>query len=260
MFTVEERERLKSEMISAAKADDRIGAAALFGSSAIGGEDPWSDIDLGLCVQTGRYWDAAVADWTTQMYQQHGALHHFDVIAAAAVYRVFLLASTLQVDLSFWPPGELRATGLRFRMLFGNTATRHVPSSSHARERHGSDVSQADELVGWGWLYALHARSSIGRGRAWQAEHMISGLRDRVLALACLRHGLPTREGRGIDDLPAAITQRLLPTLVDSLDPLPLKCSLLAAIDALIAEADHADPQLAQRLADPLREIGTGRD
>ena len=34
---------------------------------------------------------------------------------------------------------------------------------------------------------------------------MISGMRDQVLALACLRHGLPAREGRGMDGLPADV-------------------------------------------------------
>jgi hypothetical protein len=38
-----------------------------------------------------------------------------------------------------------------------------------------------------GWLYALHARSSIARGRVWQAEYMISwvdaGLANRLAGL-----------------------------------------------------------------------------
>lgn len=69
-----------------------------------------------------------------------------------------------------------------------------------------------------GWLCALHARSSIARGRVWQAEYMISGLRDQVLALACLRQRLPDFEGRGIDLLPAEILESILPALVRSLD------------------------------------------
>jgi hypothetical protein len=53
------------------------------------------------------------------------------------------------------------------------------------------ELPSPSELIGMGWLYALHARSSIARGRVWQAEYMISGMRDQVLALACLRHRLP---------------------------------------------------------------------
>ncbi|HEY3186845.1 MAG TPA: hypothetical protein VGJ70_05195 [Solirubrobacteraceae bacterium] len=47
------------------------------------------------------------------------------------------------------------------------------------------------------WLYGLHARTSIVRGTLWQAEYMVSAARDHVLALAALRHGLPTAYGRG---------------------------------------------------------------
>jgi hypothetical protein len=55
------------------------------------------------------------------------------------------------------------------------------------------------ELIGWAWLYGLHARSSIARARPWRAAYMISGMRDQLLALASLRHGLPAREARGSD-------------------------------------------------------------
>src|SRR5262249_2399948 len=63
-------------------------------------------------------------------------------------------------------------------------------------------LATAEGLIGMGWLYALHARSSIERGRAWQAEDMISGLRDQVLAPACLRPGVPAVGGRRLDRLP----------------------------------------------------------
>jgi len=81
------------------------------------------------------------------------------VTRGETVYRVFLLSSTLQVDVSFWAPAEFGAIGPGFRLLFGAAAT---PLTAAA--------PAAAELVGMGWLHALHARSSIARGRAWQAE------------------------------------------------------------------------------------------
>jgi hypothetical protein len=119
------------------------------------------------------------------MYRQHGALHHMDVLSGATVYRVFLLASTLQVDIAFAPDAEFGAIAT-FRLIFG-TAVDRLPAPAPG----------AAELIGLGWLYALNARSGIARGRAGQAEYMISGVRDHVLALACLRHGLPAVQGRG---------------------------------------------------------------
>src|ERR1700729_2942858 len=46
---------------------------------------------------------------------------------------------------------------------------------------------------------------------------MISGIRDHVLALACLRHGVPAVQGRGMDKLPPAATAAIAGALVRSL-------------------------------------------
>ncbi len=106
-----------------------------------------------------------------------------------------------------------------------------------------------------GWLYALHARSSIARVRVWQAEFMVSGLRDHVLALSCLRHGVPTSEGRGMDSLPPDVTAAVASALVRSLDEAELRRAFGIASDALLREVGHVDAVLMDRLAGPIREL-----
>ena len=64
MFTPEDREQLRDELICAARADAHIGGAALVGSSALGREDQWSDIDLALCVDADAERAAVIAEWT----------------------------------------------------------------------------------------------------------------------------------------------------------------------------------------------------
>lgn len=64
-----------------------------------------------------------LADWTVLMYRQHGALHHMDVLSGATVYRAFLLASTLQVDIAFAPEAEFGAIAPTFRLIFGTAWT-----------------------------------------------------------------------------------------------------------------------------------------
>lgn len=185
-----------------------------------------------------------MADWSAWMYETYDAVHHLDIVHGGAVYRVFLLSSTLQVDLSFWPRGQLRPIGPAFCLLFGE-----------AGEPSPSAAPKPSELIGLGWLYALHARSSISRGRLWRAEYMISGARDHVLELACLRRGLPAAQGRGIDRLPREVTARLAPVLVRSLEVRELQRAFAALVDALLREAEESDPSLAHRLATPLAEV-----
>jgi hypothetical protein len=244
MFTPEDRTRLRDALIAAARADPRITGAALTGSAAAGAEDRWSDIDLALCVAGGADPGRVVADWTDHMYRGCGAVHHLDVHRGDTLFRVFLLASTLQVDIAFWPAAEFGAVGPTFRLLFGT-----------ANERPARPPPDAAGLIGMGWLYALHARSSIARGRAWQAEYMISGMRDQVLALACLRHGAPAVEGRGIDALPPDATAAVAAGLVRSLDAAELRRAFRVVTDALIAEIVRTDADLADRLSPLLKEL-----
>jgi hypothetical protein len=92
-------------------------------------------------------------------------------------------------------------------------------------------------------------------GRVWQAEYMISGVRDHVLALACLRHGGPAAQGRGMDCLPPAATPAVAGALVRSLDISELARAFRVATEALLAEAGQVDAGLADRLAATLREL-----
>jgi hypothetical protein len=244
MFGIEERQRLKDVLISAAQLDEQISAAALTGSAASGTEDRWSDIDLALGLVPEADLALVLGAWTKAMYRDHGAVHHTDLRRGGTIYRVFLLANTQQVDIAFSPAAEFGAVGPSFRLLFGT-----------AQEQKQAWDPAAVDLVGMGWLYALHARSSIARGKVWQAEYMISGVRDHVLALACLRHGVPASQGRGMDQLPPAITTPLAAALVRSLDAAELTRAFRAAVEALLTEIREVEPDLATRLTDPLMQL-----
>lgn len=244
MFTSEQRERVRGALISSARTDGRIAGIALTGSAALEAEDRWSDIDLAFGLGPDADISQTISDWTAVMYRDHAAVHHLDVTSRGTVYRVFLLASTLQVDLAFAPAAEFGGVGPAFRLLAGTAA-----------EQAPTPVPDAGHLIGMGWLYALHARSSIARGRVWQAEYMISGVRDQVLALACLRHDLPAVQGRGIDRLPAALTAALSGALVRMVDVNELTRALAVATRALLTEIEYADADLARRVGRQITEL-----
>ena len=240
VFTPAERERLRAALVAKARSDARITAAALVGSASVGREDRWSDIDLALGLAASTEMSAVMADWTSEMYR-YGAVHHLDVWRGPSCVRVFLLSSTLQVDIAFRPPPDFRATGPAFRLLFGEADDRPLPPPPGA-----------DELVGLGWVYALHVRSSLERGRVWGAEWMLSRVREQIFALACLRYGLPTYEGRGTDELPLDVIQPLSESLPRSLEVSELRRAFRVTGDGLRRELRFADPALAARLAGPL--------
>jgi hypothetical protein len=237
MFTADERERLRSGLLERAAKDQRISGAAITGSAAASREDRWSDIDLAFGVRDASALPQVLSEWTAHMYEQHQALHHLDVNAGAWIYRVFLLPGTLQVDLAFVPAAEFRALAPTFRLISGE-----------AKEPQHAPPPPAETIIGIGWLYALHARSCIARGNLWQAEYMISGVRDNALALACIRHGLPAVHGRGMDLLPKEVTAQFEGSLVRQLDAAELLRAFRVAMDCLLGEIRCADETLAGRL------------
>jgi hypothetical protein len=241
MFTAEERDRLRAGLLEHAAGDRRISGAAITGSAAAGREDQWSDIDLAFGVGDAGDLKGVLSDWTAHMYREQLALDHFDVMSGAWVYRVFFLASTLQVDLAFVPATEFRALAPTFRLVFGK-----------ANEPRDAPSPPPREIIGLGWLYALHARSCIARRKFWQAEYMISGVRDNALALASIRHGLPAAHGRGMDLLPGGVTAQFEGALVRELDAAELSRAFRAAIHGLLSEIRSVDEELAGRLQEAL--------
>lgn len=244
MFTVQERETLRMRLIEAARADARITGAAITGSASVGNEDRWSDIDLAFGVQEGAKVEATLADFSKRMYAEHGALAHVDVRSGTWIYRVFLMPGTLQVDLAFAPAADFGARAPTFRLVFGTATTQAQVTPAPTQE-----------LIGYGWLYALHVRSALVRGKLWQAEYMLSAMRDQVLALACVRHSLPAREGRGIDALPLDVTAPLRESLVRSLDAAELFRAFRVVTEAFVREMHISDRELATRLKLTLDEL-----
>jgi len=184
-------------------------------------------------------------DWTSTLVDELDAVHLVDLARGPAIYRVFLLPELLQFDLSMTPAAHFRPAGPRFRLLFGETAGEAVLSAPPA----------AEDLFGWGVVYALHSRACIERGRVWQAEHYVGAVRDHALSLACLREGLPAVQARGYDDLPPEIRTRFAHTHIASVEPGALRRALAASVRELMREGSAARLPHAETVAQRLAEL-----
>lgn len=246
IFTSDERERLRVELVSAAQNDPNLCGAAHLGSGASSRLDRWSDIDLALCLASAAAAsrEQVVAAWTDRLYRYHGAVAHVDVMHGATLYRVFLLKNTMQVDVSFWRAEDFAPAGPNFRLIFGE-----------AQPLLRAPQPDPRALIGMAWLYALHVRSSLARGRILQAEYMLSGMRNHVCELTCLRCGVIAAQGRGLDDLPVAERDTAAACHPQSLEPAELKRAFQNAMQALLEELRHVDAELEGRLSGPLRDM-----
>jgi len=244
MFTVAHRDRVRERLLEFAESDPGVAAAAITGSYATGEEDEWSDIDLALAIP-GQLAES-LDRWTELLNGEFGALHHWDLPWGSTVYRVFLLPDCLEVDIAFAPAEEFGPRGPKWRTVFGETL-----------EVTPSPPPRRDDLVGLAWHHVLHARACIERGKPWQAEWLISAMRDHVLELACLRLGLTTNYAKGNDLLPPEVTEPIEATLVRSLDEAELRRALGAGAKVLTDELERAEPALALRLQPTLVEVAT---
>jgi predicted nucleotidyltransferase len=245
MFTVEYRDYVRNRVLEMARADPRVTGGALTGSTAFGGGDDWSDVDVAFGIADGISLEAVLHDWTQVLEREFSVLAHFDLRSGSSIYRVFLLSSGLEVDVAVTPEGEFGARGPQFRVLFGTTHQLEV-----------APPPNAEYLIGLCWHHVLHARSSIERNKPWRAEYWISEIRDHTIALACIRLGVSAVYGRGVDQLPAAVTAPLADALVRSLEGSELRRALAVATMCLIGELEQWDPTLCARLKPLLQEFG----
>jgi hypothetical protein len=243
MFTQDDRERVFDRLIELARHDARLTGAASIGSTSYGWRDGWSDIDLGLGVATSANFDEVVLDWTNLVDYEFGALHHFDVWSRATLYRVFLLSSGLEIDLSFSPAEHFGPRGPAFRLLFGSA------------ESPASIPTNVNEVMGLGWLFLFHAHAAIEREKYWRAEYFISAARDQLLTLACLRLGEETVDARGFDRLPIDVTAPIERSLVKSLAPSDLSTALTIVARGLLQEISIVDHTLSTELRTLLMEV-----
>ncbi|MCX5236586.1 hypothetical protein OG824_15410 [Streptomyces prunicolor] len=243
MFTPEQRDRTRAQLLAHAKSDDSITGFAHTGSHATNTGDRWSDTDIVLAVR-GEVADTANR-WTTWIYDEFDARHHWDLnVGATTVIRVFLLPDWVELDLTFAPESEFGARGPAWQTLFG---TPHEQPPFPPPDR--------DTVIGFAWHHALHARICLERGRSWQAAHWINALRDQLITLACLRLDLPTAYSKGAHLLPDEVTTPLESTLIRSLTAPELRRALTATITAATTELNLSDPQLAARLHPMLTEL-----
>ena len=200
------------------------------GSLAVASGDRYSDLDLTFAIADGVPVAVVLDDWSRTLVDELDAVPLVDITRGPTTFRVFVLPDALQFDLSMTPVAQFRPAGPRFRLLFGETAGEpNVPAPP-----------LAEDLFGWGVIYALHAHACIERGRFWQAEHYVGAVRDLALSLACLRQGVPAVEARGYDDLSAATLARFEATHVGALDPAALRAALADSARALVREAEEA--------------------
>ena len=162
VFMPEDGDVLRERLLSMASSDDRVVGGAVLGSLARGAGDEWSDLDIMFAVAEGLSVSEVLDDWTVPLARDLGATKLFDLPSGAAVYRVFLLRSSLELDLSMTPASEFRPTGPSFRTSSTSQAS-VAGSTGTTAEDSMSCLATSLMRATVHWLHRSRRRSSGGR-------------------------------------------------------------------------------------------------
>jgi hypothetical protein len=84
---------------------------------------------------------------------------------------------------------------------------------------------------------------------------MLSGMRNHVFELICLRSGVIANQGRDLDDLPPTERDTAASCIPSSLEPQELKRAFQNTMRGLLKEIHQVDPELEGQLSAPLKSM-----
>lgn len=206
MFTEQYRESIRERIISKAKEDKRIAAAAVIGSYAKGAVDRWSDIDLTFGVSKHFTIPEMLSSWAEYVSNEFNGKKIFDLQSGNTTYRVFILPGCLQLDLSFSPASDFGTIGGHFHLLFGKQFPKSLP-----------EQQSVEDIFGYLIHHILRARFCAERNKLWQSEFWLNESRNYALKLACIAEGVSADYGRGLDDLPINVLRSFEETFIKKL-------------------------------------------
>jgi hypothetical protein len=80
VFTVQERDRVRDQVLELARNDSRVVAGAEVGSLALGGGDRWSDLDLTFGVTDGSALTEVLDQDVQRLYSETSVGDHFHAV------------------------------------------------------------------------------------------------------------------------------------------------------------------------------------
>lgn len=241
------RDALLVRVTDALRADDRLAAAVLVGSGAFGFRDEESDLDVVAAV--GAEYDAGdlYREWASRLAEMLPLVYRARPCAFQLTHRLHntLLdagGALLELDLSFTPLANLRATSEHWRVLFDRTPTGEAHHRM-AAPLPPSAMAEALPLMDAACYRVLECRKALRRGRVWQAALVLHELLELVLRIAVVARCDEADDAwrranhqRLVDDLPGALLEEVARTLAP-VEHVALAAALGRATGVLLDEA-----------------------
>jgi predicted nucleotidyltransferase len=254
LFTPEERQRVLENLLNALQTDNRIAGVLIVGSSAVGFEDIYSDIDLSVVVSEKKNVFPVFSEWREKITKLFPVIHCFEATFGPNNFlHGFLLDGFLELDIGFLCLANLSAKRERWKVAFDHSGRIEDIMQSSWENKPQQDI-QADYLsrINSIWHYITHVIIALKRGQPWRAFHYLEVIRNRTIEVAGLRRGLDTGHFRQVDQMPENLLSELQQTLVSNLDAGDIMAALKVATTCFFNEARALDETLKLNVATEL--------
>ncbi|TDQ41160.1 nucleotidyltransferase domain-containing protein [Aureibacillus halotolerans] len=260
MFTESERAHTLSAYVAFAKEIDAVLGIALVGSGARGFRDSYSDIDLLTVVKepddvskvqpiVNRYFKQ-----TQHIQFQKTYTHEEDIWVTC-----YLFGNHLGVDLGLWSLKKLRATKPHWRILFDRDDILSARLTATAPQKLSPSMTTfIDEALSMCWQFFRNAAVSIQRKDVIKARHDMDVLRQHVIDIICLSHGIQHDNNKVINTINDPLVKALKNTYETSFDKKGLSHalrSLETVYFACISSADSVPQNTVQQTQQAIKAL-----
>lgn len=235
LFSADEREAIKTQLIECAEKNEAVLSLVLVGSGAVGFTDALSDLDFYLVVDRKKAIPAVMWTMRELIEKQFGILF-FEQMDARGL-QVYLLQNYLEIDMGYAPIEEAVARRERYQVLFDKTgAVQSLMDESWQKNKNANEnpKGHADTI----FHYLFHAAVAIQRGQYWRCVAEMEIARNMLVEMKGYRYSLVTKRYRDVDRFPEAELAGLQKTLVTALTQEALLQNLLCLVDLVYSELE----------------------
>lgn len=245
LFTCDDRERIKNELIELFSEFKEVISVILVGSASIGFTDEISDLDFCIVVENNSNIGNLIRVVNEKIKDKYPVMDLLEVPQRGL--SVCILYNFLEIDIGFTTIDNLTARRGRWMVVYDSTnKTDEVMRQSWEINKNNKGktgpidaraqyVSIAEDI----WHYLFHAIAGIKREKYWRVIGEMDIARNMLIELLGYKYSLETKRFRDVDEFPPEVKSILERTFAVNLNQKDLIKCLHALINAIYTELDE---------------------
>ena len=242
LFTINERELIKTQIIEFAEKSTNILAAVLVGSGAVGFIDNISDIDFYLITDSDENIFKAM-----KYMKDHIEKYNNPILSKQIDERklqVYLLQNYLETDIGYSSINQANSDRENFKIMFDKTGTvnqlLNESLQKHKEETVNTDIkNKFKESIGSIWHFLFHSANAIKRKQYWRCIADMELARNIIIEIKGYRYSLETKRGREVDKFPQTELANMRKTYATEFTQEALLQNLLCLVDFIYNELEE---------------------